>query len=165
MRRDQVMTVLADPVARELLHSAIPARVAYIGTDGGPRVVPVAFLWTGSEIVMCTASGAPKVAAIQANPKLALTIDTESQPPHVLLVRGSARVEIVDGVADDYLEASRKLVGEQGMAAFEDQVRSLYDAMARIVLTPEWAKVLDFETRVPDFVQRLAVEKGFGPPS
>jgi hypothetical protein len=66
------------------------------------------------------------VAAIRASPKLALTIDTEGQPPHVLLVRGSARVEIVDGVADDFL---------------------------------------DVETRAPDFVQRLAAEKGLGPPS
>lgn len=83
----------------------------------------------------------------------------------MLLIRGSARVQIVDGVADEYLQASRKLVGEAGMAAFEDQVRALYDQMARIVLTPEWAKVLDFETRAPDFVHQLAAEKGLGPPS
>ncbi len=37
--------------------------------------------------------------------------------------------------------------------------------MARIVLTPEWAKVRNFETRAPDFVQRLAAEKGRGPPT
>ncbi|MBA3417560.1 MAG: hypothetical protein H0U09_02465 [Geodermatophilaceae bacterium] len=89
----------------------------------------------------------------------------EGQPPHVLLVRGSARVEIVDGVPEDYLKASRKLVGEQGMAAFEEQVRTLYDQMARIVLTPDWAKVLDFETRAPEFVHQLAAAKGLGPPS
>ncbi|MDQ3431560.1 MAG: hypothetical protein M3467_04935 [Actinomycetota bacterium] len=51
------------------------------------------------------------------------------------------------------------------MAAFGEQVRTLYDQMARIVLIPEWAKVPDFETRAPDFVQRLAAEKGLGPPS
>lgn len=83
----------------------------------------------------------------------------------MLLVRGSARVEIVDGVPDDYLQASRKLVGDGSMAAFEDQVRTLYHQMARIVLTPDWAKVLDFQTRAPDFVHRLAAEKGLGPPS
>lgn len=44
--------------------------------------------------------------------------------PHVLLVRGNARVETVDGVPDDYLEASRKLVGADAIAAFEYQVRA-----------------------------------------
>ncbi len=47
---------------------------------------------------------------------------------------------------------------------FEEQVRSLYDPMARIVLTPEWVKVLGFETRAPDFVHQLAAEKGLAPP-
>jgi len=28
--------------------------------------------------------------------------------------------------------------------------------MARIAMTPTWAKVIDFETRLPDAVQRLA---------
>ncbi|MGI8527884.1 MAG: hypothetical protein ACR2KO_00255 [Geodermatophilaceae bacterium] len=51
------------------------------------------------------------------------------------------------------------------MAAFEEQVRTLYDQMARIVLTPDWAKVLDFETRAPEFVHQLAAAKGLGPPS
>lgn len=52
MQRDEVMTVLDDPVAQELLDSAFPARIAYIGTDGAPRAVPVGFLWNGSEIVV-----------------------------------------------------------------------------------------------------------------
>ena len=34
---------------------------------------------------------------VQANQKVALTIDTTTFPPHVLLVRGTARVEVVDG--------------------------------------------------------------------
>jgi hypothetical protein len=39
---------------------------------------------------------APKVKALAANPKVALTVDTDSFPPHVLLVRGEAAVEVVD---------------------------------------------------------------------
>ena len=34
---------------------------------------------------------------VQANPRVALTIDTTTFPPHVPLVRGTARVEVVDG--------------------------------------------------------------------
>jgi hypothetical protein len=41
---------------------------------------------------------AAKVQALHANPTVALTSDTTTFPPHELLVRGTARVEMVDGV-------------------------------------------------------------------
>jgi hypothetical protein len=36
----------------------------------------------------------------------------------VLLVRGAARVDLVDGVPDGYVEASRKLVPEEHFEAW-----------------------------------------------
>ena len=105
---------------------------------------------------MCTASKAYKVKALAANPKVALTIDTDAQPYRALLVRGTASVEIVDGVPSEYLEASRKsLNDEQQFRAFEAAVRSLYKQMARISIAPEWAKLLDFETRLPSAAEQL----------
>jgi hypothetical protein len=83
-------------------------------------------------------------------------------PPNILLVRGTAEIEIVDGIPDEFLAASHKAVPEQQWGAFEEQVRALYPAMARISITPRWAKVLDFETRVPIAVERLA--RGDHPP-
>jgi hypothetical protein len=67
----------------------------------------------------------------------------------VLLVRGTASVEIVDGVAPGYLEAGKKYVGAEQWEAFEAQVRATYKQQGRITIVPEWAKLLDFETRVP----------------
>jgi hypothetical protein len=155
MRPEQVTQVMHDPLAQELLHSAIPARMAYNGTDGNPRVIPVGFLWKNERIVVCTASNAYKVKALAANPKVALTIDTEA-PYRALLVRGTASLEIVDGVPPEYLEAARKaMTDEQQFRAFEAEVRSLYEQMARITIAPEWAKVLDFETRLPSAVEEL----------
>jgi hypothetical protein len=88
---------------------------------------------------------------------VALTIDTDTQPYRALLVRGTADVEIVDGVPPEYLDASRKgLKDEEQFRAFEAAVRSLYKQMARISIAPEWAKVLDFETRLPSAVEELA---------
>jgi hypothetical protein len=96
------------------------------------------------------------VKALAANPKVALTLDTDAPPYRALLVRGTASVEIVDGVPSEYLEASRKgLNDEQQFRAFEAAVRSLYKQMARISIAPEWAKVLDFETRLPSAVEQL----------
>jgi hypothetical protein len=155
MQREKVMKVLDDPLAQKLLHSPLLARLAYNGTDGFPRVIPVGYHWDGERVIVCTAANAPKVQALRVNPKVALTIDTDTQPPHVLLVRGSAAVEIVDGVPTEYLGASWKSLPAEQRATFEAQARSLYKQMARIVVVPEWAKLLDFETRFPVAVQAL----------
>lgn len=48
------LTLLNDPVAQELLHSTIPARLAYVWRDGTPRVVPIWFHWNGAELVLGT---------------------------------------------------------------------------------------------------------------
>jgi hypothetical protein len=156
MDNTEVMQVMNDPVSQRLLHSPLLARLAYNGRDGAPRVVPVGYIWTGSTLITCTATEAPKVRSLQRDPRVALTVDTESQPPNVLLVRGAASIDIVDGVPDEFLEASRKAIPEAQWPDFEAQVRALYPAMARITITPRWAKVLDFETRVPVAVERLA---------
>jgi hypothetical protein len=155
---EAVMEVLRDPVARRLLESPVLTHLAYTGVDGAPRVVPIGYVWTGSTFVMCTATTAPKVGALERDPRVALTIDTgvERQPPNILLVRGVASVDIVDGIPDEFLAASRKGMPEEQWSDFESQVRSFYPAMARISVTPEWAKVLDFETRLPIAVEQLA---------
>ena len=155
MDRRAVLRVLATPLAQKFLHSEFVSRLAYVGPDGYPRVVPVGYLWKDERFVVCTASNAPKVNALQSNPRVALTIDTQTQPPHILLVRGIAAVEVVDGVPDEYLEASRRYIPEQQWSDFETQVRGLYDRMARISITAEWAKLNDFETTLPIAVEEL----------
>ena len=159
MRHETVMDVLRDPLAQELLHSPLLARLGYNGVDGAPRVVPVGYVWNGSTFVLCTAVQAPKVRALASNAKVALSIDTDTQPPHVLLVRGTAAVEIVDGVPDEFLEASEKSLPSDQRPQFEAQARSIYPQMARITIEPEWAKLLDFETRLPVAVEWLVTEK------
>lgn len=155
MQHKEVMQVLNDPLAQELIHSSIPVRLAYTSVDGSPRVVPIGFHWNRERFVICTVPGAPKVRALATNPRVALTIDTNAFPPHVLLVRGTASLETVDGVPSEYLEASRKQVGPEGMPAFEAQVRGLYQKMVRITVEPQWAKLLDFETRLPSPIENL----------
>jgi Pyridoxamine 5'-phosphate oxidase len=109
--RNEGARVLGEPISQELLASSIPARLAYVGRDGDPRVVPVAFLCNGAERVVCSVPTMAKIAALGQNPRVAITIDTEGRyPPRVLLVRGAATLEPVDGVPGEYVEASRKLV-------------------------------------------------------
>src|SRR5947199_1187736 len=92
------LALLDDPIAQELLRSTIPARLAYIWLDGTPRVVPIWFHWTGREFVLGTPARAPKLKALVKNPKVALAIDDNAFPHKVLMVRGTAAVEMVDGV-------------------------------------------------------------------
>jgi pyridoxamine 5'-phosphate oxidase-like protein len=159
MTADAIAQVLTSPMAEELLHSPLLTRLGYVGLDGYPRVIPIGYVWDGSAFIMCTAAGAPKVRALEANPRAALTIDTDEQPPHILLVRGTARVEIVEGVPTEYLEASRKSLSPEQWDAFELQVRGLYKQMARIRIVPEWAKLIDFETTLPIAVERLVAQR------
>lgn len=161
MEHREVMELLNnDPYARRLLESSIPARLAYVGLDGGPRAIPIAYHFDGARFVLATIDFSPKVKAIQANPAVALTIDTDDQPPLVLLVRGVASVSFVEGVVPEYLEANRRMIPTDAYPAFEQQVTELYDRMARIDIRPTWAKVLDFETRAPSSVMELASAKG-----
>ena len=84
------LELLNDPIAQELLRSNIPARLAYVWPDGTPRVIPIWYHWNGSNFVLATPPKAPKLKALRAHPKVALTIDDNTFPHKVLMVRGTA---------------------------------------------------------------------------
>ena len=150
------LRLLESDVAQRLLISTVPARLAYVAADGTPRVLPTWFHWTGDKLVMGTFVSAPHVhraaarlKALRANPNVAVTIDTESFPPHVLLMRGQVSISEVQGVAPEYALAARRYLGEEGAAAYLAFVDQPGTVMARIALRPAWAGVLDFQTRFP----------------
>ncbi|MFI7462210.1 pyridoxamine 5'-phosphate oxidase family protein [Nonomuraea sp. NPDC049646] len=159
MRTNEIIEILDRPLSRELLARDL-TRLAYVAKDGTPRNVPIAFTWNGSEIVMCTTKNAPKLAALRANPMVALTIDTEVHPPKILLIRGRAELDVVDGIPEEYLQmnGSYEMTPEQRVE-WEAEVRSLYDGMVRIVVTPTWVKLIDFETTLPSAVEELMRER------
>jgi hypothetical protein len=105
---------------------------------------------------MCTPTNAPKLASLRKNPAVALTIDTEVHPPHILLIRGEAVLDEVEGIPEEYLEASGsyRMTPEQRVV-WEAEIRSLYDSMVRIVVEPTWAKLIDFEQTLPTPVEEL----------
>lgn len=143
------LALLSDPVATALLASNIPARLAYNWTDGSPRVVPIWFHWNGSELVLASPPKAPKLKAIRKDPRVALTIDGNEFPHSVLLVRGTARVEMCEGIAPEYELSARRYFGDEQGAAWVQNVSGMLTEMGRIVVTPTWAGILDFQTRFP----------------
>jgi len=159
MQPNEISEVLNRHISQELLARDV-TRLAYVAKDGTPRTIPIGFTWNGAEIVMCTTKNAPKLRALRHNPSVALTIDTEVHPPKILLIRGRAELDVVEGIPEEYLQinGSYAMTPEQRVE-WEAEVRSLHDGMVRIVVTPAWAKLIDFETTLPSAVEELVRQR------
>jgi hypothetical protein len=161
------VALLDDPVAQELLRGKLPARLAYTWTDGSPRVVPIAAYWDGQELVMGTWPHAPKIKALRRDPRVAVTIDTQAPPFHVLLLRGTARMELLDEPVPEWVEAGKRLAGDELGTQMAQQLGSLVPVlggMVRLRVRPEWVGLLDFETRFPSEVERGVAAAHAAPP-
>lgn len=141
--------LLQHPASQQILQSKIPARLAYVAQDGTPRVVPIWFHWNGREVVMATPPKAPKLKSLAKNPKVALTIDNNEFPHTVLMIRGSAKLEPVNGIVPEYEACAQRYFDQKTAEAWLGQLRRTISSMVRITVTPEWVGLLDFQTRFP----------------
>jgi len=142
------MLPLDDPVVAELLSGPNLARIAYIGVDSRPRVVPIWFTYRDGEFLMVTGPKADKVRAIEKHPSVALTIDSSTPPYHVLLVNGEASVEHTDGMAEEYPAIVERYLGdmtERYLAPMRERVKQ--QRRIRVRLTSY--RIIDFTTRFP----------------
>lgn len=156
MQQNEITEILNRPLSQELLSRGL-IRMSYVAQDGTPRCIPTGFVWNGAEIVTCTPANAPKIPALRNNPAVALTIDTDDHPPKILLIRGRAELDFVPGIPDEFLSMnSPTTMTPEQRREWEVGVRSLYaDGMVRIVITPTWAKLIDFENTLPQAVEEL----------
>ncbi|MFE3190517.1 pyridoxamine 5'-phosphate oxidase family protein [Nocardia sp. NPDC059240] len=159
MNANEIAEILDRPISQELLGRDL-LRMAYVAKDGTPRNIPIAFTWNGSQIVVCTTKNAPKLHSLRQNPQVALTIDTEVHPPKILLIRGSVELDVVEGIPEEFLQinGSYEMSAEQRVE-WEAEVRSLYDGMVRVVITPTWVKLIDFDTTLPSAVEELVRQR------
>jgi hypothetical protein len=112
--------LLDDPVAQELLNEPSSAHLAYTWRDGTPRLVPIGVFWNGQELVIGTATDSPKTKVLTTGAKVAVSIEANAAPPKVLLIRGTVRVDTVDGIAPEYAAMIRTAEGEErGQALLE----------------------------------------------
>jgi hypothetical protein len=143
------LRLLETDLARRLLASTELARAAYVAKDGTPRVFPVMFHWTGTELVFGTFAGGAKIAALRARPAIATTIDTPGPPPEVLLLRGNAEVTEVERIPPEYAAAHRRYYGPEQGSRNIAEVEHSGRKMVRIALRPDWVGTLDFVSRFP----------------
>jgi PPOX class probable F420-dependent enzyme len=145
--------LLRDPIAQQLLHSTEMAHLAYVREDGAPRVVPIWFHWNGTDIVFASFPGAPKLETLTHESQVAISIDTNTWPYRVLLIRGAAEVTTVDGMVPEYEAAVYRYLGNEQGKAWVETVRNLTPQMGRVVVRPSWVGILDFEQRFPSAVE------------
>jgi hypothetical protein len=152
------VSLLQDPVAQQLLQSRSPAHLAYNWRDGTPRVIPIGFHWNGEEIVLATATDAPKTKVLTNGSKVAMSIEHDSSPPKILQIRGTVHTDTVEGIAPEYAAMIRRTMSEEDAQALLAEATRLYPRMTRIFIHPDWVGILDFETRLPSAVER-AIER------
>jgi hypothetical protein len=80
---------------------------------------------------------------------VSLTIDDNTFPHKVLLIRGSARLQTVEGIVTEYVAAAERYFGREQGQAWIAHLRTLVPKMVQITVTPEWVGLLDFQTRFP----------------
>jgi hypothetical protein len=146
--------LLQEPIAQQLLQSKGPAHLAYNWRDGTPRVIPMGFHWNGQEIVMATATDAPKTKVLTNGSKVAVSIDLDFSASKTLLIRGTVRTDTVEGIAPEYAAMIRRTMSEEDAEALLKEAARLYPRMTRIFIHPDWVGLLDFETRLPSAVER-----------
>ena len=131
---------LRPPLSRNvalLLESRIPARLAWTGAAGRPRVAAIWFHWDGTAVVMTTFSGAAKLEEIDDRSVVAISIDTDTFPYRSLRIGGPVTVAPCDGLSPEYRLAAARYLGE---AAGEAWCRSLAGRSQVVIrLTPRWA--------------------------
>jgi hypothetical protein len=98
---------------------------------------------------MASPPKAPKLKALAKNAKVSLTIDDNVFPNKVLMIRGSARLQNLDGIVPEYALAAERYFGPEQGKAWVEKLRSMISNMVRITVTPEWVGLLDFQTRFP----------------
>ncbi len=154
-----VTETFAKPLTQQLLRDEPVLRLSYTGLDGGPRVIPIAYLWDGASFRLWTIPISAKVRALEKDPRVAITIDVTGSPPRILLARGRAELVTIDGVPDGYFVASHRTMPADACDGFDAQVRALYERMVATTITPQWAKLIDFETNAPSAVEQLVRDR------
>jgi hypothetical protein len=152
------LSLLNDPVAQQLLNSSIPAHLAYVWTDGTPRVIPIGFTWTGTELVTSSPSNAPKMLALKEGDKVAVTYDDYNPPFKVLFIRGIVHLCPCEDLVPEWCQAAERMMGYAGAQAFQNMTASMMKAgvmkITRISVEPTWVGILDFQTRFPSGVEK-----------
>lgn len=84
-------------------------RIATIGPNGAPSVVPVWFVYEGGKILITPRKYSAFYANIQRDPRVAITIDEDTGRYRKVLVEGAAEVLFTPGHDDTWRDIYRRI--------------------------------------------------------
>ncbi|HYM97847.1 MAG TPA: TIGR03667 family PPOX class F420-dependent oxidoreductase [Candidatus Sulfotelmatobacter sp.] len=105
------------------------------GRDGTPQPNPVWFAWDGESILVYSAPDQPKLRHVEANPNVALHLDSRSSGDDIVIVTGRASVDVSAPQVHQnraYIAKYRKEIVRLGLGSAEEMA-STYSVPIRIV--------------------------------
>jgi hypothetical protein len=143
------LALLNDPKAQELIHAPIMAHLAYVTSNGTPRVMPVWFAWEHGEVVICSVAVAKKLKLLTDGAQVAIDISEDHWPYHRLQLRGTVSTSSFPGVVPGYKDTATRYLGDPFGSRFVGQFEQMGMPMTRIAVRPDWVGLYDFESRNP----------------
>ena len=147
-RTDRVMS---DERARQMLATGSCARLATVGVDGWPYVVPFLYVWMEQQVYIHRTSAAGHFATnLRADPRVCLEIDAPSD------VFAYGRFECDTGIAYESVIAfgTMRKVEEAGQ-----KTRFLLELMRKYA-DPNWSRPREFFPRIDEIdVYAMTIER------
>ncbi len=78
-----------------------------------------------------------------------MTIDGNTWPYEILLIRGPVKTTLFNGVVPDYPATVERYLGPEGAKMFIGAIEGTGLPMKRIAVKPDWVGLIDFQTRWP----------------
>lgn len=75
-----------------LMHGTRTGKLATIGVNGEPHVVPIWFVLDGDDVIFTTGDTSLKGKAIVRDPRVAIAVDDENPPYGFVSIRGTATI-------------------------------------------------------------------------
>lgn len=89
-----------------------------VSPAGQPQTSPVWFLWIDGEILLYSRAATPRIANLQANPRVAANLDGDGEGGDVVSIEGVARIvseqAVADGVPPAYVAKYAALLAHHG---------------------------------------------------
>ena len=126
------------------------ARIATVKPDGSPHVTPVWYLWKAPHLLIAIVSTSMKVQNIQQNPRVAITIDTESSPARGVIIEGTALIKNMPAHVER--EICARYITSSDLENYLDYARSNFTSLL-LEITPR--KIISWNYAKDPFLQTL----------
>lgn len=108
-------------------------KLATVGADGRPHVVPIWFVLDGDAIIFTTGVGTAKARHIERNPRVALCVDDEALPYAFVLVEGTAHTRLNPPEMLDWTtRIARRYIGDDLAEAYGRRNAASDELLVRI---------------------------------